>query len=345
MRAVAIAALLTVLAIGAAHAITDYDTGQIKAVRCYRGVIENTTGTDILCVAHYDITYNTMPAEDAGDRLRIDEALIGRFMNGTTEANSVVPVVYSATAITATTSPPAQGFGEGVFSFYWSAADASAAGVTWEGTGYSVQLRGNPVLDTAGNITPIIHTSIQWRDAGQTEILLAQDMLQIAEALEDDWSSNTVNVDTIESGQTILSDDGEHYLTHAIPNLQLMVPKIFKSRLIEPITRESTLGTSQAETYENFWDNSSLATGFTALANLFNVSPILIRTILLAGLMIGVAFASVKMTGRTDIGTLAALAVVLPFGVIIGMAPLALVFVVGLMAVLMLGFNYVYNRA
>ena len=308
------------------------DTFLINSVRCYQDIGENG---DMLCVVHYDLDYATLPAEF------IDAAFVARFLTSTTEVNSVAPFVYTGT-ITATSSPPSRGYGEGVLSFYWTAADVADFGLTWEGSGYTVVLQGNPTVFTS-TAPQLRYSAIEWRNPNQSAVLLGKDVLVLARALDLDWVSNAVALREVKSNQTVLTDDGVVYFTGAIPNLDLFASEIFSSRVITPPVSELPAFTSTAEGYEGFWDNTDVGAGFTTLASLLNMPVLLVRTILLTLVMIVAAVVATNIAGRTDIGVIAALGLILPIGATIGMAPMALVLSAALLAALVLAFNFVYK--
>jgi hypothetical protein len=107
------------------YAIQEADTVNINGVYVYRHCLE--TG-DNLFLIDYTITYTTNPDEGA------NEAYIFRLMDGAVELGSTTVYAYYD-----------DGYGRGLASIYFTAAEVTALGIVWEDP-YDLQIDGNPTL-------------------------------------------------------------------------------------------------------------------------------------------------------------------------------------------------------
>ena len=336
-RALAVAFTLVIsLYAATAYAIGPPDTIQVNEANCYNGLAQPG---DILCVAYYEIDYNTLPTEN------IDRAFIAYFLTSSTAVNSVAPIVYDGT-ITATTSPPAQGYGEGVLSFYWSAASVSTTAVVFGGAGQAIKIQGNPAVTFTGaaSARETTFNSITWDDSADPSRQLGFDVLGLASLLEVNWTAQSVQLNEIASGRWVLTSEGENYFLLAIPNLEFMASGVLTSRLLSPTTERSTFDRSQASTFENIFDSYSIAAAFTAASDLFGLGSSLLLRSLIWLVIIALIFAKFVQRGApTQLGFAGSIGVGVPLGFVIGMLPMAFAAFVGLFAVIILVFIYIWQ--
>ncbi len=319
-------------------AIDDPDTIDILSVRCYQGVIERTAAEqDMMCLVHYDINYVTLPAET------VNEAFIVRFVTSTVEVNSVNPFVFPGT-LTSTSTPPGRGYGEGVASFYWSAAAVVDLGVPFGGTGYQVILQGDPLtFDAIGTGSKIIWTALDFRTpTGSSPELIRQDLLEIIKSLETDWETNAISLSSFQSGIEVLTTDGANYFLQAIPNLDIMAPRLFFSQLLVPDTTRREISTSTSARLEAYWDDTPFAIdGFRAASSLFQIPDMLFRTMLLVIIVAGVFILVIRISNNATWAMVCAFGIVWPAGALVGLTYVALVMATGFVAVMIVGFKWV----
>ncbi len=334
----AFAALVFTLVPLVVWAIADPDSIDILSVRCYQGVIDReSTEPDMLCLLHYNISYATLPAEN------VNEAFIARFITSTVEVNSVNPFVFPGT-LTSTTTPPGRGYGEGVASFYWSSAAVADLGVPFGGTGYQVILQGDPLtFDAIGTGSKIIFTAVDFRTpTGSSPELIRQDLLEIIKSLEEDWSDNAISLTSFQSGVEVLTTDGANYFLQAVPNLDIMSPRLFNSQLLIPDTTRRDISTSTSGRLEAYWDDTPFAIdGFGAIADLFQIPDMLARTMMLTVLMAIVFILVVRMSNNPTWATVCAFGIIWPAGALLGFTYVALVMATGFVAFMIVGFKWI----
>jgi hypothetical protein len=152
----------------------------------------------------------------------ITDAYSVRLMSGTTEIRSASPYAFYN-----------QGFSRGITWMYFTAAQVTAASLTWRGT-YTMRLDGNPTISWTGtgsfppSATP--YTSFSWRDStttGQTQLLLTSDIRLMAQILTNDWNNTSYILFTTSSpGGIKLTNAGQAYFSANIPNLDLLAPDV-----------------------------------------------------------------------------------------------------------------------
>ena len=306
-------------------AIAQPDTLGINEVSCYQSVLEDT---DMLCMAHYEISYNTIPTET------VETAFVAFFLTSSEAANSVAPFRYPG-SLSGTSTAPYRGYGEGVLSFYWSANDVIDFGVPWEGANYQVVIQGNPSVFTS-TIPQTIYTGVSFEDETQTIHLLGAKIREYARLLEDAWEDNNdsagepIDLLSTISGIQVLTTNGENYFLNAIPNLDLIAPDVFRSRVITPALIERDLDTSTAAGFASFFDNTFVATGTQAIASVFSISETLVRLGIWLVVMVAAGGYAMKRSGQPKVGFMVAFGAAFPLGMFIGFVPMALVLVTSL---------------
>jgi hypothetical protein len=308
----------------------DPDTLQVNSVICYQSTLE--TG-DVLCITQFAIRYTPMPDPLP---LPINEAFVGRFFDSTGELSSVAPILYPQATISVTTSAPYLGYGAGVLSHYFSAFQVNQNNIVFGGTGYSVRLQGNPSVFATPPATTF--TSIQWATPSNVSNALVGLVRTLAGVLQDDWTgNNVVMTELAASSALVLTNQGALYFSLAIPNLNQMAPNVFRSAIFAPTVEDDDGGIDLATTYESFWQG-------TAFADSIGSWNILYRTIAWFAVVCAVAWMVMAKTDRPGLGILGGLGAALPMGAVIGMAPLALVFIVGFGAVFFIGLIWLFLR-
>src|SRR5690606_5001303 len=154
-----------------ALAIDAPDKLEVIEVKGYSGVIEPG---DMLITAHYNIEYTVLPTE------RASEAFLARLLDGTIELQATSPYPFFA-----------NGYGEGVFSFYFTPDQVDSLALVHGGP-YTVRLQGSPSLFA---VPPTINNgSIEWRHQLVTKLRLREDLVRLAQDLEAAWVAGPVNL-------------------------------------------------------------------------------------------------------------------------------------------------------
>ena len=295
-------------------AISNPDTIAIETVKAYDAVLE---ADDLLVVVEYNLAYSVIPDEI------ISDAYLGRFLVGTTELTSVEPYAFND-----------RGYGRGIFSFYWSAAQKETASIEFENPNsenYLVTLQGKPGV-FPGTAPSITTPAIQWQDTSNTTNLLYTQIADLAYKFENDpaWNDD-IAYDLIQSPGGVLqltaagSGSGEEYFSNAIPQLQSMIPAILSSGTSAPDFSESTGNQSYENDLNTFWDGNWVGTHFDTLATTYD-APRGVITALIATIFIGlISFFCANLLGQNaeaaGFGMLT-MAVTLPMFTAINMVPL-----------------------
>lgn len=311
----------------AVFAISNPDTIEIINVRAYDSVLESS---DLLVVVKYNADYTSLPTET------ITEAYIGRFLVEGSEVKSVAPVAFND-----------RGWGQGVFSFYWTANEKSDDSIEYDNTNsesYQVVFQGLPgVFDDPPKIT---NTGILWRDSSNTSEELTRDITNLATQLEGnaDWAANAVKLLGEFASRTALTSDGEDYFGRAIPNLAAMIPDLVSSSLITPNFDERDHGTSESDRLLTFWDGTAVDTALQGLADLFQVPKNVSTSFIAFGFIMAIAFVAGKQAGSNEFGLITT-----PFSLAlfttIGWVPMAVSASLGLISVILLGWVFFLRRA
>ncbi|GIV82896.1 MAG: hypothetical protein KatS3mg051_2250 [Anaerolineae bacterium] len=269
MHALRAITLLLVLAAAlgpsTAAAIADPDTRFIVAAYGYGDVLE---ANDILLLIWYHVDYSTLPEETAA------QSVVGRYVDDAGQpVRAATPYVYVRS-----------GYGQGVMSIYFNAADAGSLAIT-HGELAQASLAGNPGLF----VSPwMVTTSVTWRVRG-SQAALEADVANIADALEirSEWSG--MDLVTILSGRRVLTSVGEDYFMNAIPGLRSMAPNLFNASLTSAQFIERDYTQSYAQELENTWAGTRFENIFAAWADWWNVPQDVLETVvwLLLGLAAG----------------------------------------------------------
>ena len=305
------------------YAITAPDSISILNIRAYEGVIEPG---DLLIVTKYRLEYSIVPTE------LISDTYLGRFMEGATELNSVQPFAFND-----------NGFGDGAFSFYHSAADVIAQTIDISGGGLSVILQGNPTVF----VTPpsVESGTITIRDATQIEKELTDDILEMARQLENnaDWRASDQDlVEDTAIGQ-VLTVSGEQYFSNVIINLRIMAPDLFGSASLTPEVIERTFDATYKESLKAFWVGTPIDDGFIVLADTLFLPKIMVSTLFLLAIIVAVAYFVSRATRANEFGVLS-VAITLPVGALIGLTSIVFAATGAMFAVLAIGFIFFYKQ-
>jgi len=288
------------------------DTIAIAGVDAYRHVLEDD---DLLVIVKYHLDYSANSTPDNS----IEYTYLGRMMSGATELQAVTPYSYYNS-----------GYDWGIFSFYFSTADAPA----WEGS-YTIRLEGNPALDWDTGVPPLKSTSsINWNATltqAATEALLETRILGLADDLSDRWQ---VTLTEEVTGGTVLSSAGVQYFTNSISNLRTIVPDIFPTG-VEAVafTEEEHTKTYQTSLLGRIGTGDMLGRARASVASLLNIDNSMAGAILffifLGAIIWGVAYAGVGMKPVAFM-----LIPMVIMGNLLGLLSLTFTMVIGLLSVM-----------
>ena len=263
------------------------DTPTIERIRAFTNVLE---GNDLLVIATYRLTYETIPDEPVGF------AYVGRFLRDTTseELNATNPMAFNS-----------RGYGLGIFSLYWTNAERTAASIEFGDPNteiYVAEIRGKPGIFPGGAPSGSSNT-IDWGDPTRTVEELRQAILDIAEELEQDpsWAINEIFLLTFSTGTVRLSTAGENYFGRAIPNIAAMGTGLFSSNLVGAVFDERDFDKTYSEGLMDQLDNTPIGDGRESLAELLQVSANFAGAILALGLTGLGIFGVAGLLGRLQV--------------------------------------------
>ncbi|KKN02369.1 hypothetical protein LCGC14_1118430 [marine sediment metagenome] len=294
--------LLAVLSVGkTVRAIADPDTLVILQVTAYRGPINST---DILYLIVYNISYGSIPTEPTSD------TFIGRISTvAGAELQSTTPIPFND-----------NGYGEGVFSFYFTEDEVENLGFAWEES-LTITLQGNP---SAFPLPPTIETSsITFRNQFTTEFSLQSDLILAASNLEVAWVANLVSLITAAGSNVFFDLAGEEYFQRTITNVNLMVPKLFQGARATPLFEELDRDFDQSyrDQLLTFWDGTYIGDQGDQFADTWGVERITLFTMIWLAMVGLIAAQAMKVLGRPDFAMLI-FVVCIPIGAFVGMVDL-----------------------
>lgn len=196
-------------------AIADPDSPpQVTAVYVYEDLLEDG---DVGVLIDYFIEYAAIPTEP------VTESYLASFIDidGTTQLGTVAPYTFQYAGYAD------DGYNRGMVWIYFTAADASAAGIVKANEAlYTVWLMGNPTIESGwpGDPPKTIAGIDLWYPAGDHSVLLALDVLRLAGYLELAWSLDMIETTALGSRLTTI---GEAYFPNVINNLRTMAPNCF----------------------------------------------------------------------------------------------------------------------
>lgn len=131
------------------------------------------------------------------------------------------------------------GYGEGVAWIRFSAAEVATLSIdSIDEALYSIRLEGNPTLPSgwAGAIPQITASITDWHTTGDPKVLLAQQVLNYATALEPIWTPINLIESTALGNR--LATAGEDYFMNVVPGLQVLAPAVFAASESTPVLED-----------------------------------------------------------------------------------------------------------
>jgi len=312
------------------YAIDDPLVLTINSVYAYQHCLEDD---DQLYIVDYTVSYDDgNPATDDNPDENVTEAYIIRLMDGVAELGSTTPYAYYD-----------EGYGRGIASIYFTAAEVVSGGITWEGA-YTMELTGNPTLTWVGDPpSTSVGTFDLWSSStsqGATEAELGARVLYFADMLALAWS-----VDLIESSGlgSWLTSYGEDYFTNSIENLQTICPNIFSAGLVNPVYPERD---THAPTYATALRGAIVGTplDLSAVASIAGLPTIWFTTFIFIGIMAVAAFGIGKASGSMKPAVIV-LASLVPVGVLIGWLDLVVAILMGFAAIVAVAYVFFFEKS
>ncbi len=313
--------MFLVLASPALAAVAQPDSLSIDTVFINRNLLE--TG-DMLILAAYNIAYTVIPT------VRADQAFVFRLIDTdeSTQLASILPYVFND-----------NGYGQGMVSFYFAAADAPAFGVE-----YFIRISGNPAQFTSPpaenfKILASDYTSATTTLDNQAEV--ADNIRTIARGLEIAWSLTLLS----EQDQgTVLSSTGESYFRNAVSGLQAMAPTVFFVQTLDIDLTERTWNTTQGSTYRDRLTGTWVDDSIDAAASVFRIDRQLMMGVVVVLLVVVAMWQSTARLNSTHPGFIASLLIML-FGVVQGWFSMVTFAIFGLFVIVYLGYWWFFQRA
>jgi len=231
---------------------------EITNVYAWRNVLETN---DLLFVAIYSVNYTAIPDLD------ISEAFLFRLMSDNLSTDYAATLAY-----------PYQnsGYGKGVVSFYFAAADAPA----WSGQ-YAVVIQGK---DSAFDDPPVYVYQIpqsaysSLTDSTGIQLDIYDTIIDICELLEENWGTD---YDLTESTGTdmVLTLQGEAYFLVAVPGLNMMSPALFYYQYEDPQYDERDWATNESDEWEARHTSDDIGTGIQSFADIFQTDFMVIAAL------------------------------------------------------------------
>lgn len=275
-RAILASLLAICLVLGMAHpvfATSLPDSTPSTDLYFYRNLRE--TG-DMLLVIFANIPYTTPP----------DDPVTSTFIWRLIDTDNVTELGACNTAYTSNDN----GYGYNVYSMYWEAATAP----TWN-QAYTVRLSGSPAYFAS---PPVYNFSVGTSDYSSLTLQsavraeLEAQLLIMAANLDTYWGlTATYSLLSATETGTVLSIYGEAVFRGAIYGLQAFAPDIFAFAIsdLEITARTWTTGYSDNLTnqWNGTWVGTAKAAGATLFGTSFDMTSLLMVTVLCLGMVIG----------------------------------------------------------
>ena len=267
-------------------ALDNPTTVNVGEVNAYRSVVEED---DLLIIFRYNIGYAAIPGEP------VSETFLTRLMDtdGTTQIGVNTPEAYHD-----------NGYGEGLASLYLTAAQVTAAAVSWNDA-LVVRVDGNPssfyappTAGTATLSTGAYSTGDNSRDNNQSQ--LTARVLAICQELQVLWGGSPLVDDTIIG--TRLTAAGELFLSLAIPGIRTMAPDAYTVRSLDPDIDPNTFTTTGQTGAEERYKDTFWLEAFNSLNKAWGLPSNTVQMMLYIAMALFIAWLSHYMWGKVEPG-------------------------------------------
>lgn len=246
---------------------------------------------DMAIYGQYDIPHGSIPTDDA------DETYLIRLIDtdNSSQLGCVVPFVKFDS-----------GYNEGVFAFYFAAADAPTANQS-----YIIRITQNPAYFTSPQSWDYVIQSTDWttetsQDDNRTEFRI--NIINIAEQLESAHSETLLESSV---GGTVLADPaGEAYFRGAIYGIQAMCPALFLVQAITWDTTDRSWATTQFDSYGTRYTGTFIGTASDNTSATFGLETnVMMAAIFGLPIILGAVIVSTAKWRRQDPGYMVAMLV------------------------------------
>jgi len=301
-----ISALLAILALATpALAIALPDSSPtIISKDVFRNVLE--TG-DFLVIIEENTPYASTPA------VTYPEAFVWRLIDTDGSTELVQALGYTTNA---------DGYGYNVISFYLSAAEVTALGISWQ-DGLFLRLSGTP---TAFATPPMYNFSIVTSDyssltaTADVKTAIAALIIDMANDLNVAWGLATADSLLVETEtSTVLSLDGQAFFRGAIYGVQSMAPLAFPMTISDVDVEDRIFTTDYADNLSVQHSGNYIGTGLSAGATFLDSSYNLFGLLLVLGICFVLIFGHWYLTGGNVMRGLVESAPALVIGTRIGL--------------------------
>src|SRR3990167_8397792 len=304
----------------------------LDAVYAYRNALELN---DWLLIGVYTTTFAATPSEGG-----IDITFVARLMAGATEYANDTAYPYKD-----------DGYNEGIFSIYLSAAEVSSLGLTWGGA-YEMIWQGNPSFTWTGGIPTVFNNTFTWYDGGTvaaTSTAIGVRIRLLAAQLETTWADATIDLRTTMSGTAVLSSQGSDYFTQSIANLITIQPNLFGdstsgATYIDQPSTTSYLNTLRTRLVGTPFDMTSAADDWGLSTIWFSSIMWLIASLIAAVIVIGASYQTGAGNRSYEFAWPIFLLMLLAGAYAGFLEPLVAVFALAIMVLLFI-FRFVYEQA
>lgn len=216
---------------------------------------------------------------------------------------------------------------------------------TW-GTECIVRISENPALFSSPTYFDTTLATGDYSEettqaANQAE--LAQSIIDIARFLQPFYQSDTL-LQSTSGGFVLASPAGETYFTGVIPLLQYMAPSLFLLQSYSADVTSSNWTTAQFDIYSQRWDGSWIGIATNATANQFNVTPMMITSlVIILPLCVGAVVVSSRKHQRAEPGYVVC-SIILILGAVMGWIPAALFASINQIEGFYIGYLLFYSR-
>lgn len=284
----------------------------------YSNILESD---DILFITHYNVVFASTP---------------------TVPASSSVFFTYNQSGARVWASLPyvfhANGYGQGISATYMSRGQVDLYGIEFGASGgLSINISGNPVYFGS---PPIDSLNLTWGATSNTPQYIETDIRSLSRTLESAWDDGG---DLLTGGT--FTGRGEEFWAGAIPRLREMVPGLFPV-VIETrgILEPQPQGNSYEDEVGGTFRGTAFENSFSALSDETNIPEFAIQLLLVGGLGLGAAVWSVAR-GGSGLIAMPVVALVLLGGATLGIVPMPLVLIMGLLGAIITAFIIWGKRA
>jgi len=296
------------------------DSITLHTVKVFQNIFETN---DVLFVTSYDVAYTTEPDEPAKSTFNL--------------------AVYGTDGTTLIKSRPLNYYRYNVHSVYFTAAQAPA-NLTW-GSEYKVRVMGNPnFFPMTEDVTMDTMTLSSWSwvegAATASRDMLKNHCLDLAATLENEWGI-TLIITTPE--KQVLNSTGRTTFLDAIPGLDSAVPDLFQVAIgAITVTHQERAAAYEDELTIESQLGTQVKNAFAGVGNYLGVSVGTVAWMWIGLFMVVVASIVFLNSGNTTASLLLTVPIAL-IGVWTGAIPMALLFTVGVVIVVYMGY-YIYLR-